>query len=501
MAAQKQHKRPHIGLLILFCLVAILGLQKLLTTSNETSNHTVDTTPASKVVLTQHTPSPTAANVENPFVYAAQRAIPCVVHITAKQGPKTVQRGNNNLEDILKEFFGEGFDMRPREYKSKPTASFGSGVIMSEDGLIVTNNHVIEDADTLEVTLNDNRRYTAKLIGADPDTDLALLKIEVKNFPYLSFGDSEKAEVGQDVILVGNPFNLTSTVTKGIVSAKARRPNLSKSGGRVTIESFIQTDAAANPGNSGGALVDMQGNVIGIVSAISSPTGAFAGYAFAIPSSIAQPVIEDFKKYGAVKRAILGIFPIDVNADLVAEKKLHRFDGVYIAKFTESSPAAEAGLREGDILIGINHIKIKNLAQLYEALANYKPGDEVKVVIDRKGKEMTIPVKLRSAINEIKVVRRNNEIEIEGATFRAPDVALKERLGLQGGAQIKALKPGKFQQAGIKKDFIITAIDKEKIDSLDQLATILNVKKGGILIEGVYPNGTKGYYGIGWSDL
>jgi len=412
-----------------------------------------------------------------------------------------MRRGTSPFEELFKEFFGEGFEMGPKEYKTQPGAAFGSGVIISEDGYIVTNNHVIDKADQIEVTLDDNRRYTAKLVGTDPDTDLALLKIEEKKLSYLQFGDSDKLQVGEWVLAVGNPFNLTSTVTKGIVSAKARRADISKSGSGIKIEAFIQTDAAVNRGNSGGALVNLKGELVGINTAISTPTGAFAGYSFAIPSSIVQRIISDLKKYGTVQRAILGIYPKDVNADLAEEKKLKRFDGVYVAGFTERSAAVEAGLKEGDIIIAINNTRIKNLAQLHENLTSYQPGDKVQVTIDRKGKEFIIPVTLKNALNEIKIVHGQGSIEVEGATFEPLDQATKQKLGIKGGVQIKMLKPGKWQQAGIKKGFIVLAIDKEPIDNLDQLATILNSKKGGILIEGMYPNGAKAYYGMGWGDL
>ena len=403
MRHTKKNNLPFFAILTLLFFIVTVSLQQLLKnssqpTSKEIRPHPLDSliqTDSSKIVLTNLTPPPVATNTEGPnFVYAARRATPGVVHITAKHISRTVRRGNNSLEDLLKDFFGEGFESGPREYKTRPSDIFGSGVIISEDGFIVTNNHVVDNADSLEVTLDDNRRYLAKLIGADPDTDLALLKIEEKKLSYLTFGSSETLQIGEWVLAVGNPFNLTSTVTKGIVSAKARRTDLSKAGGRMAIESFIQTDAAVNPGNSGGALVNLQGELIGINTAISTPTGAFAGYAFAIPSSIVKRVVEDLKQYGMVQRAVLGIFPIDVNADLASEKKLKRFEGVYVNKFTERSAAAEAGLREGDIIIGINQNKIKNLAQLHENLAAYRPGAEVQVMIDRAGKEMTISVKV-----------------------------------------------------------------------------------------------------------
>ena len=459
--------------------------------------------PQQSVHLASLAPSEPPAVLEGPsFVDAAQKATPAVVHITAKYEAKIVQRsmGNSPLDQLFKEFFGEGFELGPKEYKSQPGAAAGSGVIIAEDGYIVTNNHVVEGADQIEVTLDDNRRYTAKVVGTDPDTDLALLKIEEKGLPYLQFGDSDKLQIGEWVLAVGNPFNLTSTVTKGIVSAKARRADLYKTGSAIKIESFIQTDAAVNKGNSGGALVNLRGELVGINTAISTPTGAFAGYSFAIPSSIVARVIHDLRKYGTVQRAILGIYTQEVNADLAAEKKLKRFDGIYVAGFKDNSAAAEAGLKEGDVIIAINGNKVKNLAQLHEQLARYQPNDKVKVTFDRKGKESTIQVTLKNALNEVRITRGQKTIEVEGAIFENLDKATQQKLGLTGGVQIKGLKAGKWQQAGIKKGFIIIAIDKERVESLDQLASILNSKKGGMLVEGIYPNGVKAYHGLGWGN-
>lgn len=434
------------------------------------------------------------------FVSPAKKATQAVVHVIAKYEAKTMQRGTSPLEELFKDFLGEGFELAPKEYQTQPSAAFGSGVIISADGYIVTNNHVIDKADQVEVTLDDNRRYTAKIVGIDADTDLALLKIEANKLPCLSFGNSEKLEVGEWVLAVGNPFNLTSTVTKGIVSAKARRADLHKLGSGIRIEAFIQTDAAVNRGNSGGALVNLKGELVGINTAISTPNGSFAGYSFAIPSSIVQRVVGDLKRYGSVQRALLGIFPVDVNADLAKEKNLKRFDGVYVHGFSENSAAADGGVKEGDIIVAINTIKIKNLAQLHEQLIGYRPGDKVKLTIDRKGKEVIVTVTLKSAPNEMKMIEKEGKFKVEGATFELLDSATKQKLGLSHGLQVQSLEKGKWQQAGIKKGFILLCIDKEPIDTLEKLATFLKNKKDGILVEGIYPNNSKQrvYYGIGW---
>lgn len=436
------------------------------------------------------------------FVDAVRIATPAVVHITAKHKPKVV-RGYDSispLEEFFKEFFGQEFAPTPREYQSQPISATGSGVIISGDGHIVTNNHVVDGADELEVTLDDNRRYTAKTIGTDPDTDLALVKIEAKDLPYLSFGDSDKLQVGEWVLAVGNPFNLTSTVTKGIVSAKARNPKLYKAGASIKIESFIQTDAAINQGNSGGALVNLQGELVGINTAISTPTGTFVGYGFAIPSSIVMHVVQDLRAFGVVQRAVLGIHLEEVNADLAAEKKLKRFTGVYVTKLMENGPAAAAGLREGDVIIAIDGHPVKSPAQLYEQLARYQPNDKVSVTFDRKGKESTIQVILTSPPNKVRFAPGQNILEIAGATFGNIDEATQQKLGITGGVQVKSLKVGKWRQAGIKQGFIVRAIDKKPVESLDQLASVLSNKQGGMLVEGVYPNGTRGYYAIGWDN-
>lgn len=498
------------GLLLILFVAGALGLQQLMMVRQEEplasqaaiSNQQPIKQEALEFTNYSNTAS-TPTNQENPnFVYPAKKATPAVVHITAKYEAKVMQRGISPIEELFKEFLGEGFDLGPKEYKTQPGAAFGSGVIISPDGYIVTNNHVIDKADQIEVTLDDNRRYTAQVVGADPDTDVALLKIEETKLSYLVFGNSDNLQVGEWVLAVGNPFNLTSTVTKGIVSAKARRADMYKSGSGIKIESFIQTDAAVNRGNSGGALVNLQGELVGINTAISTPNGTFAGYSFAIPSSIVQRIVSDLKRYGTVQRAVLGIFPMEVNADLVKEKELKRFDGVYVNGFSERSAAAEAGMKVGDIITSINQAKVKNLAQLHEQLTNYKPGDQIQVIIDRKGKELVISLTLKNALNEIKILHGQGNIEVEGATFEPLDNTIKQKLGIQGGVQIKTLKAGKWQQVGIKKGFILLSIDKEPIETLDQLATILNTKKGGILIEGIYPHhAKKQYYGIGWGDF
>lgn len=425
------------------------------------------------------------------LVYAAQVATPAVVHIKASYEAKTthIPRTSTPFDRLLKEFFGEEFDPTPREYKSQPQQATGSGVIIAAEGYIVTNRHVIEGADQLEVTLDDNRRYKAQLVGQDPDTDLALLKIEEKGLAYLQFGNSDDLQVGEWVLAVGNPFNLTSTVTKGIVSAKARNINMLQPQDKMRIESFIQTDAAVNRGNSGGALVNLKGELVGINSAIAAPTGTFAGYAFAIPSSIVKKVTDDLKKYGAVQHAILGVTIQTVDADLAEAKGLKRLSGVYIAEVNKKEAAEAAGIQAGDVIVAINGEKIKNTSQLYEQIALYKPNDKIRVTLYRKDKEKTVTVILKSRTPE-------GKIELGGATFENLQQFLKSSSNIAGRVRLKTLKEGPWKQAGIKPGFILTAIDNERVTQVDQLKELLEGKKKAFLVEGFYQGGTKVYYGV-----
>ena len=436
------------------------------------------------------------------FVYAAQVATPAVVHIKASYEAKVTQRPSTPFDRLFKEFFGEEFDTTPREYKSQPQQATGSGVIIAEEGYIVTNNHVIDGADQLEVTLDDNRRYTAQLVGQDPDTDLALLKIEEKGLPYLQFGNSDALQVGEWVLAVGNPFNLTSTVTKGIVSAKARNINILQNKSKMRIEAFIQTDAAVNKGNSGGALVNLKGELIGINTAIATPnlSGTFAGYSFAIPVSIVKKITDDLKKYGTVQRAMLGIVIRDVNADLAEEKGLKRLRGVYVAEVGKKGAAAEAGIQAGDVIVAINGNKVKNTSQLQEQIARYKPNDKVRVTFYRKAKEKTVTVTLKNMEPKVQIVRKKDAVEIGGAMFENVEQAAQKKANTTGGVRIKVLKEGPWKQAGIKQGFIVTAIDKEPVEHVDQFVNILKRKAGGILVEGFYQGGTKVYYGVDLGD-
>lgn len=471
------------------------------------------TTPVSNTAVSQAPQSPPSSAASPPisptavapnFVHAAQIATPAVVHIKAKQEAKVVQmpNGAHPLEKLFKEFFGQDLDMGPRQYKRQPRQAAGSGVIISPDGYIVTNNHVIDGADTIDITLDDNRRYTARLIGQDRATDLALLKIKEKNLPHLLFGSSDKARVGEWVLAVGNPFNLISTVTQGIISAKTRAINLPQSNGKTKLDTFIQTSAAVNLGNSGGALINLEGELIGINTAISTPTGAFAGYSFAIPASIVEKVIADLKKYGAVQRAILGVVIRNMDADLAHEKKLKQVSGVYIVEVHKDSAAAAAGIKPNDVIVAINGCKIKNTSQLQEQIARYKPQDKIRVTFFRNNKEKTTTVVLKLLTESVKVVAHKDSIEVAGAVLEDIDKATKERLKIEGGVRVKALKDGIWKEKGVRRGFVITAVNHEKIADLKHLTKVLKqCQEESILVEGIYPDTQKrDCYGLAWES-
>jgi serine protease Do len=430
------------------------------------------------------------------FVYAAKLATQSVVHIKTKYNA-TRANGNNPMDQFFKEYFGERYDQqRPQGMGA------GSGVIVTADGYIATNNHVVEDADEIEVLLSDNRTYSATVVGLDPDTDLALLKIDDVNLPYANFGDSENIQIGEWVLAIGNPFEFRSTVTAGIVSAKARNINiLARGGSNTRIEAFIQTDAAVNPGNSGGALVNLRGELVGINTAIASPTGAFAGYSFAVPATLVKKVIFDLKDFGAVQRPLLGIRISDVSAELAEAKNLNVLKGVYVASVGESSSAFDAGLEAEDVIIAIDGKKVTNTAQLQEQVAMNSPGDKIEVTYIREGKTKTTVATLKNAMNTTAVVKaeKTKVFQVEGAILAPVSAELKEKLSLEEGLQIQGIESGKWRDAGIVEGFIVTKIDRQPIGSMEQLSAALSKARGeGILIEGVYPNGEKAYYGLGW---
>lgn len=328
------------------------------------------------------------------FTAAAEMTVNAVVHV------KTIQEGQTyRYSDPFYDFWGQG---RTYEYKTPPRKGFGSGVIISDDGYIVTNNHVIDNADNIVVTLNDKRTFTAELIGTDPSTDLSLLKIDATGLNRIVFGNSDKVRIGEWVLAVGNPYNLTSTVTAGIVSAKGRSINILRD--KYRIESFIQTDAAVNQGNSGGALVNTRGELIGINSAIASPTGAYSGYSFAIPVDIVKKVVGDLMEYGEVQRAFIGISIRNLDAQLASEMNIDEIKGVYVAGLSEGGAAMDAGIMEGDVIIRINKVEVNNAPELQEQVSRYRPGDKISVTIKRNNKEMVRNLLLKDKLGKTRII-------------------------------------------------------------------------------------------------
>lgn len=431
--------------------------------------------------------SPVPENVPD-FVEAADLTVHAVVHIKTE-----VRRRNSIYDEFFFEFFGRPFD----QY-NQPLVATGSGVIIAQDGYIVTNNHVVQNAERLEVTLNDKRTYEGEIVGTDPSTDLALIKISESDLPYLNYGDSDQIRVGEWVLAVGNPFNLTSTVTAGIVSAKARNINIL--GSNSAIESFIQTDAPVNRGNSGGALVNTRGELVGINAAIASNTGSYTGYSFAIPVNIVKKVVNDFINYGEIQRAYLGVSIRDIDAQFAQELKLKDLKGVYVASVIENSSADDAGIRKEDIILSIDNIEINSVTQLLGTIGQHNPGDRVNVKIRRGNdiieKEMLLKNRQNSYDNIVATVDRKQFDQL-GATFEPVNAEDKSNLGIAYGMKISKLKPGKLMNKGIREGFIITEIDKVPIKSNVDIEVALSGKKGGVLIEGVYPNGQRAYFAIG----
>ncbi len=429
------------------------------------------------------------------FIYAAEKVKAGVVFIRSSYNGNSDKSDNLNPFEELYDYFGD----RPKNGQRGPSRSSGSGVIVSGDGYIATNNHVIEDADKIEVTLDDNRMYEAKVVGTDPTTDLALIKINATDLPFVEFGDSDEIYVGEWVLAVGNPFGtLTSTVTAGIVSAKARNINILHDQNNRQIEAFIQTDAAVNQGNSGGALVNLKGQLVGINTAIATPTGSYAGYSFAVPASLVQKVMNDLLEFGTVQRALLGVSIRNVDAILAKDEGLDLVEGVYVDGVARESAASEAGLEPGDIIVEINGKRVDKVAELQELVARNRPGDEVKVTYWRDGEINKVSATLRNIDGDTEFITKRVEVEMEGAVFANPSKRMLEEFGISGGALVMEMGPGKWSDAGLSEGFIITSIDHEKIVSAEQLHAIMQEKKGGILIEGIQPNGEQAFYGYGW---
>ncbi|MCB0735252.1 MAG: Do family serine endopeptidase [Flavobacteriales bacterium] len=426
------------------------------------------------------------------FTQVSEHATPTVVHIKTTMQQASAQGQDQELFDPF------GFFNDPRFRQNAPREASGSGVIITNDGYIATNNHVIENASKIEVILNDKRSYPAELIGRDPETDLALLKIEEKNLDFLSFGNSDDLKVGEWVIAVGNPFNLTSTVTAGIVSAKGRNINLLRQNSEYAIENFIQTDAAVNPGNSGGALVNTRGELIGINTAIASQTGSYAGYSFAVPVNIAKKVLDDLLKYGEVKRAILGVRIQDISAELADEKGLKEIKGVFVPEVIEDGAAEKAGLKDEDVILSINSVEVNKASELQEQISKYHPGDKISIKIKRKGEVMTKDVTLLSRDGKKEIVNetRREEQTALGGTFENISRDEKLDLKLRNGVRLKKVTKGPLKDKNIPEGFVITNIDKQRVYTTQDVVKLLENKKGSVLIDGVKKDGSEESYAI-----
>lgn len=429
------------------------------------------------------------------FVNASESTLNSVVHVKTKVVKTSFQR------DVFSEFFyGPGAGGRELQQHGQGS---GSGVIVSANGYIVTNNHVIQDANEIEVVLNDNSKYTATVVGTDPSTDIAVLKIEAKNLSAIPLGNSDDMRVGEWVLAVGNPFNLTSTVTAGIVSAKARNINLLSDRSKtdvVPIESFIQTDAAVNPGNSGGALVNTQGELIGINTAIASQTGSYSGYSFAVPVNLVQKVMSDLIDYGIVQRGFLGVQIGDINQETKEANKLPNLKGVFVAKVTEGGGAYKAGVKDGDVILKIGNKEVNSVASLQEEIGKRRPGDKAVLTIrEKNGNETQKEVVLRNSDGDTKLV---SKVEVSksaalGGMFAELSSNEKKELNLEYGVRIKSLNAGKLASAGLREGYIITKINKEPIKSVEQLTSKLNANNGGVLVEFVTPSGKTDWTGLG----
>jgi serine protease Do len=415
------------------------------------------------------------------FTYAAEQTVHAVVHVRT-----SVIMSRQNDNPIMEWFYGDSYT-RPREVKG-----YGSGVIISADGYIITNNHVIENADNITVKLNDNREFKAEIIGRDPGTDIALLKIKSDNLPFVKYGDSDQLKLGEWVLAVGNPFNLTSTVTAGIISAKGR--NLQFPGDdSYKLDSYIQTDAALNMGNSGGALVNAGGLLVGITSAIVSPSGTYAGNSFAIPVNIVKKVVDDIKQFGTVQRAIIGVNILDVTSDLIEEKnlKLDQVKGVYIERIVSGGAAEDAGLKEKDVIVKINGVSVGSMAELQEQVGKYRPGDKADVTYIRNGKENTVPVILKNVDNTTKVVVLGEGAGIVlGARFESVNQSDKANLKIEYGVKITELNDGLFREMGMQKGYIITSINGKKVKTAVDVKEFTNNGQTLSSIEGYQSNGT-----------
>lgn len=484
-------------------LICCCVLASVITTNLVNKNNTVYV-PADNAPYTtlSQASMPTAGKMQPvDLTEAAEKTVHGVVHIkaTVKSRTQTYQE----IPDIFDYMFGAR--PRQRQYQTQPQVGYGSGVILTKDGYIVTNNHVIEKADEIQVTLNDNRVFDATLVGADVNSDLALLKIEGDEFPVVPMGNSDDLKLGEWVLAVGNPFNLTSSVTAGVVSAKSRRIGIYDAEG--SIESFIQTDAAINMGNSGGALVNVRGELVGINAALESPTGTYAGYGFAIPTTIVKKVVADLREYGSVQRAILGVIGKDLSAMLQLDENKNKdfgsIDGVYVVELTDGGGALAAGIEEGDVITAIEGKKIKTMTELQETVVQYRPGDKVTVTLLRNKKEKKIEVELKNSRGNTEIVKQA-DMEVLGAVFQEVPEQTRRQLNIGYGMQVSNVKNGLMKDEGIQKGYIILKINNKQIRSIDDIEQAYKEAAESpdqvLFITGVYPSGRRANYAVNLSE-
>lgn len=485
-----KHKKLIVGAAIALGTIAISALTSVyIVNHNKPESATLAQVPSANI---QFTSAPTTAPAD--FTYAAEHTVEAVVHVKTKVEMQNTYGGGGN--PLLEFFFGIPQPSR-QPYVQEGS---GSGVIFTTDGYIVTNNHVVDGATHVEVVLNDKRTFEAKIIGTDPSTDIALLKIETTDLPTIPFGNSDQLRLGEWVLAVGNPFNLTSTVTAGIVSAKARNINILNS--EMKIESFIQTDAAVNPGNSGGALVNTRGELVGINTAIASQTGSYSGYSFAIPTSIVSKVVSDLKEYSVVQRAVLGVQIADINDQLAKEKDLTTMRGAYVAGVQEGSSAYDAKIKEGDVITAINGVNVTSVAELQEQVGRYRPGDKISITFLRNAKSQTVVVNLKNRSGNTNIIK-NADTKILGATFAEVDSRISQKYRLNAGIQIASIdRNGALAKVGIEKGFIIIKVNGQLIRSEKDLTAIVNQtvnasdRDRALFITGIHPNGDIQHYAV-----
>ena len=429
------------------------------------------------------------ANNDYPdFTYAAETCVDAVVYVKVSS-TQTIQQAPGSIFDF---FFG--FPQQGVPQQRERTGS-GSGVIITQDGYIVTNNHVIDGATKIEITLNSNQTYPATLIGTDPATDVALLKIDATGLPFIPFADSDKLRLGEWVIAIGSPYDLRSTITAGIVSAKGRSmPNYT---GEFKIESFIQTDAAVNPGNSGGALVDKAGNLVGINTAIISQTGSYTGYSFAVPSNIVKKIVYDLMDFGSVKRAVLGITMQPIDDKIASDLKLSSLNGVYIVEVSKSGAADIAGLKAGDVLVAIDSINITTPSSVQEAVSRFSPGDKAEITVIRAGKELKVDVIFKGIAQENGAKTGDGAVAFYGSSIKEASKETLDRMGLKSGVEIVEVGPGKLMDAGVTEGFIILYVNDQPVKKPKDVIDIVKKSKRTVVVEGVTSAGRAAYFAFG----